>query len=70
MKVKTGEGRVPIGEFDRKNGKPLERKIGIGKEDTNGELFNADQPTCPRQPGGWPDPFRKPDAGRRSPPRP
>ena len=42
MKTAEGYGRVPIAEFDRKNGRPLERKIGIiGKEDLNGQLYNA-----------------------------
>ena len=34
--------KVAIDDFDRKNGRPLERKIGIiGKEDLNGQLYNA-----------------------------
>lgn len=42
MKTTEGSGRVPVGEFDRKNGQPLERKVGIvGKEDLNGQLYNA-----------------------------
>ncbi len=42
MKTSEGAGRVPVREFDRKNGKSLERKIGvIGKEDLNGQLYNA-----------------------------
>ena len=42
MKTREGEGRVPVKEFDRKNGRPLERKFGIiGKEDLNGQLYNA-----------------------------
>ena len=42
LKTKEGAGRVEVEEFDRKNGRPLERKIGIiGKEDLNGQLYNA-----------------------------
>lgn len=42
MKTRDGAGRVKVREFDRKNGKPLERQIGIiGKEDLNGQLYNA-----------------------------
>ena len=42
MKTGEGQGRVAVREFDRKNGRPLERKFGIlGKEDLNGQLYNA-----------------------------
>ena len=42
MRTREGAGRVEVKEFDPKNGKPLERKIGIiGKEDLNGQLYNA-----------------------------
>ncbi|MEO1834143.1 MAG: hypothetical protein ABGZ49_01505 [Akkermansiaceae bacterium] len=42
MKTSEGAGRVSIKEFDRKNGKPLDRAPGvIGKEDLNGQLYNA-----------------------------
>jgi hypothetical protein len=42
MKTKDGNGRVSVDEFDRKNGQPLERRVGIvGKEDLNGQLYNA-----------------------------
>jgi len=42
MKTRDGSGRVPVKEFDAKNGKPLERQGGIiGKEDLNGQLYNA-----------------------------
>jgi len=45
MKTLDGSGRVPVKEFDRKNGAPLERKLGIlGKEDTNRQLYNAGVP--------------------------
>ncbi|NIP95510.1 MAG: hypothetical protein GWO24_19525 [Akkermansiaceae bacterium] len=42
IKTVEGAGRVSIREFDQKNGKPLERRVGIiGKEDFNGQLYNA-----------------------------
>ena len=42
MKTSEGAGRVPVREFDRKNGQALERRYGIlGKEDLNGQLYNA-----------------------------
>lgn len=42
MKTAEGSGRVKIKEFDKKNGRSLERKKGvIGKEDFNGQLYNA-----------------------------
>ncbi|HJM65485.1 MAG: hypothetical protein QF405_01480 [Roseibacillus sp.] len=42
MKTREGAGRVAVREFDQKNGRPLERKLGIiGKEDLNGQLYNA-----------------------------
>ncbi|MFP6859677.1 MAG: hypothetical protein VCA73_20560 [Roseibacillus sp.] len=42
LKTTDGAGRVAVREFDRKNGKPLERKLGVvGKEDLNGQLYNA-----------------------------
>lgn len=42
MKTTEGAGRVPVKEFDRKNGRSLERKVGVvGKEDYNGQLYNA-----------------------------
>lgn len=42
MKTENGSGKVPVREFDAKNGQPLERGIGIvGKEDHNGQLYNA-----------------------------
>ena len=45
LKTVDGSGRVPIKEFDRKNGQALERKLGvIGKEDTNRQLYNAGVP--------------------------
>ncbi len=42
LKTREGAGRVPVKEFDRKNGRALDRKYGIlGKEDLNGQLYNA-----------------------------
>ena len=42
MKTRDGSGRVEVREFDRKNGRGLERRVGIiGKEDLNGQLYNA-----------------------------
>ena len=42
MKTSEGAGKVPVREFDRKNGQELERRYGIvGKEDLNGQLYNA-----------------------------
>ncbi|MBQ98713.1 MAG: hypothetical protein CMP30_12055 [Roseibacillus sp.] len=42
MKLSEGAGKVPVREFDRKNGSALERRYGIlGKEDLNGQLYNA-----------------------------
>ena len=42
MKTVEGAGKVPVKEFDRKNGRELERRYGIlGKEDFNGQLYNA-----------------------------
>ena len=42
LKTREGAGRVPVKEFDRKNGRTLDRKYGIlGKEDLNGQLYNA-----------------------------
>lgn len=42
MRTVEGSGRVSVSEFDKKNGQPLERKVGIvGKEDLNGQLYNA-----------------------------
>ena len=42
MKTMEGYGRVPVKEFDAKNGRPLERTVGVvGKEDLNGQLYNA-----------------------------
>lgn len=42
MKTAEGSGRVRVKEFDKKNGRPLERKKGVvGKEDFNGQLYNA-----------------------------
>ncbi len=42
LKTREGSGRVAVKEFDRKNGRALERRYGIlGKEDLNGQLYNA-----------------------------
>ncbi|MEC9054444.1 MAG: hypothetical protein VX633_04015, partial [Verrucomicrobiota bacterium] len=42
LKTREGAGRVLIKEFDRKNGRTLDRKYGIlGKEELNGQLYNA-----------------------------
>jgi hypothetical protein len=42
MKTSEGAGRVTVREFDQKNGRPLKRTLGIiGKEDLNGQLYNA-----------------------------
>ena len=45
MKTVEGSGKVPVEEFDRKNGTGLERSPGIiGKEDLSRQLYNAGVP--------------------------